>query len=177
MKRSRTLRVGLLILTAALAMGPAGCRNEALEEKATALPSDSDPVDKRSFDLGMIQDFSEMVTAGVKSAALSPPLDPEEVDRLITKAEEIARDNGVHLYRENDFITTDLFPAELTEGKHVLLIYADLEVRETYMALKAKKEALISAGEYEGEERKEIARGIGRLLSYREDQIEKRLLK
>jgi hypothetical protein len=69
---------------------------------------------------------------------------------------------------------TDLFPEEVTRGKHVMLIYLD-PVKDEYMALKAEKQALIADGKYEGEARAEIARKMGRLLSYPEQHIERLL--
>lgn len=135
------------------------------------------PIDKASYQLGMITAFAEVVAAGVKKLGLSPPLDPENVDQLMLRAEEIAKAHGVSLYLEKDFLTTDLFDPEFTRGKHVLLIYEDPEVLDAYMALKAEKEELIKAGEYEGEQRKGIAIKLGRLLSYQEDRIEKMLSK
>ena len=131
----------------------------------------SEGIDKRSFDLGMIQAFAEMVAAEVKTLALSPPLLPEEVDRLIEDARKIAEAQGVSLYLEKDFLTTDLFSAEVTEGKQVLLIYLD-PVKDEYMKLKADKSRLVESGQYTGEARAEIGRRMGRLLSYSEDRIE-----
>jgi hypothetical protein len=43
------------------------------------------------------------------------------------------------------------------------------------MALKEEKAALVAEGEYEGEARLEIARKMGRLLSYPEERIESML--
>ena len=82
-----------------------------------------------------------------------------------------AERTGIKLYRETDFLVTDLFPASVTEGKHVLLIYLD-PIKDEYMALKARKERLLAAQAYEGEARLDIARGMGRLLSYQEDKID-----
>ena len=132
---------------------------------------ESDGIDKRSYRLGGIGAFSEVVGAGVKKLALSSPMTPQEMDALMDEAKKIAERNGVNLYRETDFLVTDLFPASVTEGKHVLLIYLD-PVKEEYMALKAKKEKLIADQAYEGDARLEIARAMGRLLSYSEEKIE-----
>jgi hypothetical protein len=136
----------------------------------------SSPIDKRSYNLGVIGAFSEVVALGIKKLALSAPLSPEEVDELITDAERIARKNGVSIYLEKDFLTTDLFPEEITNGKYVLLIYRE-PIKDEYMALKKEKQRLLEAGQYHGKTRKNIARKFGRLLSYPEDQIEKMLMK
>ena len=128
-------------------------------------------VDARSYRLGGIGAFSEMVGAGVKKLALSAALDPDEMDALVEDATRIAEENGAEIYRETDFLVTDLFPAELTDGKHVLVI-SSAETREEYMALKAEKVRLVEAGEYEGEARREVARSFGALLSYSQEKIE-----
>jgi hypothetical protein len=140
----------------------------------TAPPETS--IDQRSYRLGGIGAFSEMVGVGLKKLALSSPMTPAEMDALMEDAERIARDNGVKIYRETDFLVTDLFSEALTEGKHVLLIYLD-PVKGEYMALKADKNALIEQGSYEGEARLDIARRMGRLLSYPEERIETMLQK
>lgn len=133
-------------------------------------------IDQRSYRLGGIGAFSEMVGVGLKKLALSSPMTPEEMDALMEDAERIARDNGVKIYRETDFLVTDLFSEALTEAKHVLLIYLD-PVKDEYMALKAEKRGLIEQGRYEGEARLDIARRMGRLLSYPEERIETMLQK
>ena len=137
---------------------------------------ETDDIDLRSYRLGGIISFSEMVAAGVKKLALSSAMTPEEMDALMEGAKKIAERNGVKLHRETDFLVTDLFPASITEGKHVLLIYLD-SVKDEYMALKARKEKLIADNAYQGEARLEIAREMGRLLSYKEDKIEGMLAK
>jgi hypothetical protein len=99
---------------------------------------------------------------------------PAEMDALTEDAERIARDNGVKIYRETDFLVTDLFPEDLTVGKHVFLIYLD-PVKDEYMALKAEKNALIEQSRYEGEARLDVARQMGRLLSYPQERIDEML--
>jgi hypothetical protein len=128
-------------------------------------------VDERSYTLGGIGAFSEMVGAGVKELALSAPMDPHEVDALLSDARRIATSHQVELFRETQFLVTDLFPRELTEGKEVLLIYRG-ETLEKYMALTAEKRQLQEAGRYEGAARSDLARRFGGLLSYPEAKIE-----
>jgi hypothetical protein len=128
-------------------------------------------IDQRSYRLGSIGAFAEMVGAGVKSLALSAPMDPAEMDALIEDATRIAADHGVNAYRETDFLVTDLFPSELTDGKHVLLICTESTYQE-YLALKTLKHELVEAGEYRNQPREEIARGFGELLSYSEEKID-----
>jgi len=131
-------------------------------------------IDQRSYQLGVIGGFAEVVGLGVKRLALSSPMPPEDMDALIDEAEKIIARNDALSFREMDFLVTDLFPGEITEGQHVILIYND-PVKDEYMALKERKQKLIDEGRYEGEERKEIAREMGRLLSYPEERIERML--
>lgn len=149
-----------------------GCAGPSTAPPSTT--SEEPMIDQRSYNLGVIGAFAEVVGVGVKKLALSSPMTPMEMDALIQEAERIVERNGAKQYREEDFLVTDLFPEEVTEGKHVLLIYLD-PVKDEYMALKAEKESLIDEGKYEGEARKEIARKMGRLLSYPEERIENML--
>jgi hypothetical protein len=127
-------------------------------------------IDQRSYSLGGIGAFAEMVGADVKKMALSAPLEPSEMDLMVHEAERIAANHGVEVYRETDFLVTDLFAASLTEGKHVLLICRE-STRQEYMALKALKLRLVESGQYENAAREEIAHRFGELLSYSEEKI------
>ncbi|MFC1660767.1 hypothetical protein ACFL3S_04760 [Gemmatimonadota bacterium] len=128
-------------------------------------------IDQRSYTLGGIGAFAEMVNAGVKKLALSAPLSPDEMDALMEEAERIVGSHDVDVFRETDFLVTDLFPADLTEGKHVLLICRG-ETRQEYLDLKAEKQRLIDSGMYDEAARLRVARRFGALLSYSEDKIE-----
>ena len=109
-------------------------------------PSDMNrEIDQRSYTLGGLSTFAEMVRVGVKTLALSAAVTPEEMDDLVEDAERIAREEGVLLYREPDLIVTDLFPADVAEGKHVLLIYKGATL-DDYLALKKSKSELVEAG-------------------------------
>ena len=135
-------------------------------------PSDMNrEIDQRSFTLGGLSTFAEMVRVGVKTLALSAAVTPEEMDDLVADAERIAGEEGVLLYREPDLIVTDLFPANVAEGKHVLLIYQSATLGD-YLALKQRKSELVASGAYTGEARRDIARQFGRLLSYPDANIE-----
>lgn len=160
-----------VICIAALLVGGQSCEKAPLEKDQTVK---SWEMDSRSYQLGVIAAFSEVVALGVKKLALSSPLAPEEMAQLLPDAERIAEKNGALLYLEKDFCVTDLFPEEITEGKHVLLIYLD-PIKEKYLALKKEKEELIKEGRYQEEARQNIARKMGRLLSYPEERIEKML--
>ena len=128
-------------------------------------------IDQRSYTLGGLSTFAEMVRVGVKTLALSAAVTPEEMDDLLKDAERIAEEEGVLLYREPGLIVTDLFPADVAEGKHVLLIYKGATL-DHYLALKQKKSELVASGSYAGEARRGIARQFGELLSYPHTVIE-----
>lgn len=129
------------------------------------------PIDERSYRLGAIGAFAEMVDAGVKKLALSSPLEPTDMDALLDDALRISRNHKVEAFRETDFLVTDLFSPGLTEGKDVLLIYRGGTLRE-YLALKERKQRLEAEREYLGEARLDIARSFGHLLSYSDEKIE-----
>lgn len=128
-------------------------------------------IDDRSYQLGIIGAFSEVVRLGVKTLALSEVMSPDEMDGMMDDIAVIAERNEVQTWRESDFLVTDLYPANVAEGKHVILIYTG-DTLERYLAIKADKAALIAAGRYEGAAREEIARRFGRLLSYPEPVID-----
>jgi hypothetical protein len=156
----------LAMIAAALLSGGYACKEPAAETEK------SWKMDQRSYNLGAIAAFSEIVAVGVKKLALSAPLSPDEMAQLLPDAERIAKKNGASIFLEKDFLVTDLFSEDLTTGKHVLLIYLD-PIKDEYFALKSQKEDLIAKGEYLGEARTNIARQMGRLLSYPEEQIER----
>jgi hypothetical protein len=142
-------------------------------ESNTSMSQDSN-IDRRSYDLGIIAAFSEVVGAGVKKLALSDVLTPEAADALFDDAKQIAARNGAELYREPSLIVTDLFPADVAAGKHVLLIYTGMTLGE-YLALKSDKANLEKAGKYTPAARLEIARRFGHLLSYPDSKIDQLL--
>ena len=133
------------------------------------------PVDQTSFQLGVIFAFSEMVAADLKKMALSLPFLPKDYERLIRDAKRITREWGVKTKLEKRLLTTDLFPEEFTRGKWVLIIYKSPEAFKTYLYLKSKKEQLLKENRYKGKERKAIAIGLGKLLSYRMEIIKEKL--
>ena len=138
---------------------------------ATTASAHESEIDSHSYNLGIMGGFAEVVRLGVKTLALSEVMAPEEMDHLMGDAEEIAERNQVDIWRETDFLVTDLYPADVADGKHVLLIYTG-DTLNRYLAIKADKKALQDAGAYEGEAREMIARRFGRLLSYPEPVID-----
>ena len=141
---------------------------------AGPIPGLDTNIDQASYDLGEVVAFSEMVGVGVKKLALSPAMSPADMDKMENDIRRIAQAFGVEVYREPDMIITDLFPAEITRGKHVMLLHKGT-ILDEYLALKKKKRALLDSGKYSGENRKDIAREFGRLLSYPENNVEQRL--
>ena len=127
-------------------------------------------LDRRSWNQGAFGAMSEMVDYGVKRLALSAALPPDEMDEVVEDALEIAARHNVDVFRETEFLVTDLFSSELTDGKHVLFICHEWTYQE-YLELKADKQELVEAGTYEGDERTEIARRFGKLLSYPDSTI------
>jgi hypothetical protein len=162
--------VALCILLAFLISGCSTDKPAGMDQQT------SSAIDKRSYNLGAIGAFAEMVAADVKKLGLSAPLSPKEMDALIDDAERIAEKNGALIYREEDFLVTDLFPEEITKGKHVLLIYTG-STKDDYIALKAEKRKLVETGTYSGPARESIARNMGKLLSYSDKKIDSLLVK
>ena len=115
-----------------------------------------------------------MVRVGVKTLALSAAMLPEEMDAIEEDIKRIANNEGIRIYREADLIVTDLFPADVAEGKHVILLYKGTTLDE-YLALKQKKNELVKSGNYSGKARKDIARQFGKLLSYPDVIIEEKI--
>ncbi len=165
MKTKKVLFGTMMFCWSALACGGEDCAPDPEEWS----------LDQRSWHIGAITAMSEMVDYGVKKIALSATLPPDEMDEFFEHAVEAAAGYDVPVFRESDFLTTDLFSAELTDGRDVLLICHDSTYQQ-YLALKAEKQRLIDADEYEGEARTEIARKFGRLLSYTEAAIERELV-
>jgi hypothetical protein len=134
-------------------------------------------IDPISYQLGTFFAFAEMVTADLKKMALSLPFLPKDYEPLVKDAKRIAKEEGVKLRLEKRFLTTDLFPEEITRGKWVFIIYKYPEVLESYLQLKAEKERLIRENKYRGEKRKAIAVGLGKLLTYKMHVIKEKLKK
>ena len=157
-------------------MTPASARSGALLGLALALclrsaAAAEPPIDRRSYNLGVIAAFAEMVGAGVKTLALSDVLRPQEADALETEAARIAHENGALVHREPDLLVTDLFPADVAAGKHVLLIYKGATL-DDYRRLKEEKARLEREGRYDDAARRSVAERFGRLLSYPQSRID-----
>ena len=132
-------------------------------------------IDKFSYHLGAADCFCEMVRAGVKRIALSPPCDTkEERDSFLPEFDKLCEKYGVHYYVEDEVFLTDLFPMSLNRGKFNVIFYQDEAALREYLDLKAEKEKAVVAGNYD-DNREDIARRYGKLLSYTDDGIQRLL--
>ena len=109
--------------------------------------------------------FSEVVRLGVKKLALSEVMQPRDMDSFFADANIVTNRNGVQLYRETDLLVSDLYPADVALGLHVILIYTG-DTLDRYLAIKADKSRLVASGTYTGSSRRNIAVRFGQLLSY-----------
>ena len=138
---------------------------------------DSGVLDQRSYQLGMVYAFAEMVGSGVKRLALSPALTEDQFEDIIEDVRLIAEEYGLVLHVDRDFLETRLFNPEYTQGKIVIHLAAERATIDEYEALKERKRGHLLAGTLTEEADLKIARGLGRLLSYSEDSIQSLLEK
>ena len=136
---------------------------------------DSSKLDSRSYNLGMIYAFAEAVGSGVKRLGLSPALTEEEYVDVIDDTRLIAGEYGVTLYTDRDFLETPLFNPEYTRGRVVIHLADSRETVDEYLRLKEWKRKLEASGKLTKMKEEEIARGLGALLSYSEEAVERLL--
>jgi len=132
-------------------------------------------IDKRSFRLGMINCFSEMVAMGVKRLAISPPLAPEDYQDIREASQAIVEGSGIRWYLEKSLLITLLQSADFTRGKWSVLYYKDEETLEAYLALKERQQALETEGRYTEDAHRAISTEFMRLLSYPDEVIAAKL--
>lgn len=132
-------------------------------------------IEKRSFQLGMINCFAEMVAVGVKRLAISPPLTPEEYEEIREASDAIVEGSGILSYLERSLLITHLQTPEFTRGKWSILYFRAPETLDRYLALKERKERLEGEGELTEEADAEISRRFMKLLSYPEDVIDEKI--
>jgi len=137
--------------------------------------TDKREIDWRSYQLGVIAAFAEVVDNGCKRLALSSPMTREQFDSVIEDAREIAAKRGLILHIDDDFLETILFDHTPIRGKTVIHIVAEQATVDEYLGLKEKKRKHREAGALNEEVELEVAWGLGRLLSYDDGSI-KRLL-
>jgi hypothetical protein len=132
---------------------------------------DSGVLDQRSYQLGMIYAFAEMVGSGVKRLALSPALTEEQFEDIKREVRLIAEEYNLVLHVDRDFLETRLFNPEYTRGKIVIHLAAERTTVDEYESLKERKRRHLEAGTLTEEAELEIARGLGLLLTYSEESI------
>lgn len=132
-------------------------------------------MDPASFQLGMINCFAEMVAAGVKRLALSPPLTPREYEELREASEAVVEGSGIRSYLEKSLLVTHLQTPEFTRGKWSVLYFRDEDVLREYLELKERKKRLEAEGALTDEAGREISRAFMKLLSYPDDVIEEKI--
>ena len=117
--------------------------------------------------------YCEMVASSAKPIALQYPMDSNSVEIYWQDFKQLALKHQVKLYREDDFPATILFPASLTDGKTVVIIYQADRLKQ-YLQLKED----IQSVENPNQESKEgLARRLGRLLGYSPQGINELLSK
>jgi len=132
-------------------------------------------IDIISFQLGMINCFVEMVACGVKKLALSPPLIPEDYEKIAPFSEKIVKEFGIKSYLEKSLLVTELQSPEFTKGKWSVLYYKTDNVLEKYLILKIKKINLEKENKYDKKKALEISREFMELLSYPDEVIEEKI--
>ena len=133
---------------------------------------DLDKLDRRSYNLGMIYAFAEVVGSGVKRLGLSPPLTEEEYENIIDDTRLIAEEYDVTLHTDRAFLETLLFNPEYTRGRMVIHLADSKETLDEYLRLKERKKRLEESGKLTRMKEEEIARGLGALLSYSEEAVD-----
>ena len=114
---------------------------------------------KQEATLASFAVFCEMVHYGAKPVALSNPMSPELADVYETEFQNMAKEGGLEIYREDLWPLTVLFPWEFTEGMTVFLIYKDGNRLTQYLQLKDDIKQKANEPEL-------LARRLGRLLGY-----------
>ena len=133
-------------------------------------------IDHYSFHCGVIDCFNEMVSAGVKRLAFSELVDSAEECRSYQFfVEKTCHKYGTRFYFEPSSLVTDLFPKELNAGRAHYVFYREDDALREYLAIRVEKEELVAAGAYRGEQRRALAYRFGRLLSYTDEAIARRL--
>jgi len=136
---------------------------------------DSGKLDRRSYNLGMIYAFAEVVGSGVKRLGLSPALTEEEYMDVIDDIRLIAGEYGVTLHTDREFLETLLFNPMYTRGKIVIHLADSRETVDEYLRLKEWQRRLEESGELTRVKEEEISRRLGALLSYSEEAVERLL--
>lgn len=133
-------------------------------------------IDTYSYGLGAIDCFNEMVHAGLKRIAMSHPCKTaEERNTYLGFSSKICSQYGTAWYAEDNAFITDLFPEKLNKGTYNILFYREQEDLDAYLNLKKRKEILEAIHSYEGRPRYQIAWEFGKLLSYTDEAITRKI--
>ena len=132
-------------------------------------------IDKRSFRLGMINCFCEMVAMGVKRLAISPPLAPKDYQDIRVASQAVVEGSGIRSYLEKSLLITALQSADFTRDKWSILYYKDEETLEAYLALKERQQNLEAEGRYTDDAHRAISTEFMQLLSYPDEVIAAKL--
>jgi hypothetical protein len=132
---------------------------------------DSSVLDQRSYQLGMIYAFAEIVGSGCKRLALSPTLTGDQFDAIWDDVKLIAEEHSLILNIDDDFLVTRLFNPEYSRGKRVIHIAAERETLGEYGRLKELRKCSLEGSVLTEEVELELAWGLGRLLSYSDEAI------
>ena len=124
------------------------------------------------FHSGAVSGLSEAIVLDKKRIGLSSTMTVETADEFEYVLKHVIERRGLKYYREEDFLVTDMFPEERTNGKVLLVIYKNDNDLSDYFAVKKYKQGIIDAGEYDLAARRDIATRFGKLLSYSDAQIE-----
>lgn len=124
------------------------------------------------YHVGAVSGLGETIKYDLKKIGLSAPMTSEVIDSYEPIFRHAIERQGIKYYREDDFLVTDMFPEERTNGKILLVLYKHDDVLDAYFEVKKYKQALIDEGKYDLAARREVATRFGKLLSYHEEQIE-----
>ncbi len=124
-----------------------------------------------AYRCGVMDCFAEMVKAGIKRIAFAHPFESKkERDLYIPFLDELKEDYGVSYYLDDATLITDLFDRSLNENTYNIVFYRLDEDLQEYLDLKKYKEEHMF--EYD-KVREEIAYGLGHLLSYSDETIQR----
>ncbi len=131
-------------------------------------------LDRLSRIVGGIGAFVECVAGGSKQLALCAPVrDVAERDEHWEYAVSLCEKWGVKCAKCDEALVTDLFRTSLNKDRYNIIIFKDEWVHEKYEELKTRKNALIAERKYYGAERYQIAYEFGKLLSYKDSDIDR----
>lgn len=133
-------------------------------------------IDRYSFNCGAIDCFCEIVGAGVKHMAFGEPVKSAEECRTYRAfVEQTCEKYGVKFYLEESSLVTDLFERGLNEGCAHYIFYREDDALAEYLAIRAEKEQLLREKAYCGEQRRALTFRFGRLLSYTDEAIARKI--